>query len=379
MTYYEQAVPGPGTHALIIGVGGYPHLPGGTGAPHPDPSLFGELAQLTSPPLSAVAVAEWLVKGPHERWTAPLASVELLVSPHPRHPETGTGTAVPTLAAVKAAYRAWRARAQNRPDNVALFYFCGHGVQAHARRILLTSDFAENEDDPFGGAFSLEPTRDACVSGGPATQAFFVDSCAAPAPYFAMYQQSEVRGLASPAGRLTGDAAGNTVTILASPPYGEAASRPGEVSHYTRALLGAFDGHAASRHGTDWLVTTGHLYEAMTQLVNHDRGDGDQVLLQSGLLGDAPLWRLAEPPPVLFTVSCIPDVAHCRASFVCERHRRPDLRRERPVPEPSPWPVRSVAGSHLVQATFTDGCYPLVEEQLDVVPRTGTVPLRVVS
>ena len=109
--YFERPSATPGTHALIIGVGGYPHLPGGTGPTIADPTMFAGLTQLTSPPASAVALAEWLVAADAERWVAPLASVDLLVSPHPAYPEVGAGTVEPTIANIGTAYRAWRQRA----------------------------------------------------------------------------------------------------------------------------------------------------------------------------------------------------------------------------------------------------------------------------
>lgn len=372
MSYFEQSVPGPGTHALIIGIGRYHHLPGGAGTPYPDPSLFPGLGQLTSPPLSAVAVAEWLVKAPHQLWTAPLASVELLVSAG-----ADAVTADPTLANIKTAYRAWRTRARARPDNVALFYFCGHGLQSDARRLLLTSDFGVDEENPFTGAFNLEGTRAARVAEGPDTQCFFVDSCASPAPWFAMHERPAVAGLGTPPARRTGMAAANTVTILASRPYGEAEAPRGQISYFTQALLAALGGGAATRRGTDWVVSTADLFESMSLLLADARPDGGQALLQDGLAGDAELWRLAERPPVEFAVRCIPDAAHRIARLACSPFRPPGVRYERMVPRPAPWLVRSVAGSHLMEADFPDECYPPVREQMDVLPRTATVRLRV--
>jgi hypothetical protein len=376
MTWFTRPVTGPATHALVIGVGGYPHLPGGTGRPYPDPGMFGAMGQLTSPPLSAVAVAQWLAQAPSETWTAPLASIDLLVSAHPDHPGVGAGTGTPTRAAVRDAYQAWRHRAQERPDNVALLYFCGHGLQSGTRRLLLTSDFGADEEDPFAGAFNLEATRDARVAEGPATQCFFIDSCASPAPWLMLHERPEVPGLSTRAARRTGAAATNTVTILASPPYGEAESKPGEISAYTRALLAAFAGTAASRCGTDWVVRLRDLFDAMTPRIGAD-DDTDQVLVQDGQMGDAVLWRLAEAPPVDFTVRCIPDIAHRQAALACEPFRPPGARWERRTPDRTPWPVRSIAGSHLLEATFADGDYPGVSERLDVLPFTGDLTLRV--
>ena len=73
---HEAAVQGPATHALVVGVGAYPHLNGGSGRLS---EQHDGMAQLTSPPLSARAFASWLLsefKHPHK----PLGSVALLLS-----------------------------------------------------------------------------------------------------------------------------------------------------------------------------------------------------------------------------------------------------------------------------------------------------------
>ena len=76
-----------GTHVLMISVGGYAHLLGGD----PEQRLRNPmgLSQLSSPPLSANALANWFLgrqahaeaKHGFNNSKAPLASIEMLVSP----------------------------------------------------------------------------------------------------------------------------------------------------------------------------------------------------------------------------------------------------------------------------------------------------------
>ncbi len=109
---------GPATHALLIGVGGYDHLDGGRRKRLPNPSEFGGLGQLTSPPRSAIAVARFLAASKKANWRAPLASVDLLVSPAPSDPEVvadGGPYGRATLDAIKAAFNAWWRRCKPRP------------------------------------------------------------------------------------------------------------------------------------------------------------------------------------------------------------------------------------------------------------------------
>src|SRR4051794_38186136 len=75
-TVFSTKVKGPATHALVIGVGHYPHLPGGASkkkVANPD-----GMGQLKSPPESARAVARWLIE--EYRSDRPLSSVALLTS-----------------------------------------------------------------------------------------------------------------------------------------------------------------------------------------------------------------------------------------------------------------------------------------------------------
>ena len=55
---HDQPVPGSATHAIVIGVGTYPHLNGGTDALRRNTTAWGSF---TSPPISARTIANWLI------------------------------------------------------------------------------------------------------------------------------------------------------------------------------------------------------------------------------------------------------------------------------------------------------------------------------
>ena len=75
---YENPIPaGPATHAIVIGVGDYPHLNGGAERKTQDHENMG---QLTSPPVSARQFASWLIESFHHP-AKPLATVSLMLSP----------------------------------------------------------------------------------------------------------------------------------------------------------------------------------------------------------------------------------------------------------------------------------------------------------
>ena len=130
---------GPATHALVIGVGAYRHLLGGYQA---GPDHWG-LGQLPGAAHSAATFVKWLQERFHHV-EAPLATIEHLITDGPG---AALGSAEPTIQAISLAINAWRVRASSHPDNIAIFYFAGHGVLMGTETGLLAADFA---DPAFG-------------------------------------------------------------------------------------------------------------------------------------------------------------------------------------------------------------------------------------
>ncbi len=104
-----DAGPGPRTHALVIGIGGYDHLRGGAGTLLPNLVYYGNLGQLTSPPRSALAIAAAL-QSPELDWQVPLGTVDLLVSTAPGD-RIPSGNGAPfgpvTRDAIQEAFDEW--------------------------------------------------------------------------------------------------------------------------------------------------------------------------------------------------------------------------------------------------------------------------------
>ena len=187
-TGYQGGVCLPGTHVFIVGVGEYTCLLGGDPARLLDKPMG--LGQLSSPPLSAIALADWFVGGQTPDSNAderegfhnpdvPLASVELLVSPGLDYQCPG-GTTVAVDAATRdnidACYVAWLARAKSHPGNIAVFYFCGHGV-AGSSDYILPSDFGAHRKNPWSNAIDIAETARAARREVGGSLYFFVDAC----------------------------------------------------------------------------------------------------------------------------------------------------------------------------------------------------------
>ena len=132
----------PGVHALVVGVGHYD-----------DASVAG----LVGAVFSALAFAEWLLT----KQTLPglaLGSIDVLASQPSGAPVTWQGASLPApnCQALQDAVDGWHARAAGSPDNLAVFYFCGHGIELGGLQSLMLADLNLGSADPFGNAIAFD-------------------------------------------------------------------------------------------------------------------------------------------------------------------------------------------------------------------------------
>ena len=245
-----------GTHVLIIGVGRYAH---GQGA---DATIVaGDLRQLSSPPISARAIADWFQRD-FRNPAKPLASVSVLISD-----ASGVGTPA-TLANVKQAAGRWADRLRSNPDNLAVFYFCGHGASLGQKAALLLEDFGRPGED-YDGAIDVDVLC-ATMKNSPAIQqAFFFDCCRTAADD--LYQNEP--GIGSrivSAVRLQRGHNTPAQQFVLFPTIGgeEAFGVKGQVSVFTSSILDALSFAAADDTTGPWRVTTGNMLTAVDQLVH---------------------------------------------------------------------------------------------------------------
>src|SRR5713226_9988227 len=128
------------THALVIGVADYLHLPGGSQyANAPAKNTFG-LPRLDSPHVSAISVANLLRTLSNKQ--TPIGTIEVVLSPATYTDAQGLQSAVDlaTMSNITSAFVAWSHRASANADNVAIFFFCGHGFE-NEFMILPPADF----------------------------------------------------------------------------------------------------------------------------------------------------------------------------------------------------------------------------------------------
>lgn len=259
---------GPVLHAIAIGVGDYAHLPAARdGDPGDDPGAPG-LHGRTSASRTAIELARWLAQHCDDL-VAPVATIRLCVAPAAgdgaRPPRGATGA---TRAEIVAALHAWRA--EQFPDDVALFYFAGHGVQrSRADLALLCSDFGAPGGDPLDGAIDLMNVWDglgriATTATNARTQLYFVDACRAPRSSLVEPARAGVPRVFD-ARVLHGKEDRRAPIFYATTPPSLAQASPGISSLFSRLLVRCLENDAATLDDTtgQWQITSKSLERAL--------------------------------------------------------------------------------------------------------------------
>jgi hypothetical protein len=273
----------PGTHVIIIGVGHYAF--GKNGASGNSNTIINDLNQLTSPPLSAVAIADWFIES-FRNGAKELASVSMLISddtvkdytPNPapgvvnNAPATGAaaGTFSPpvaNLAGVKAAALDWSHRLNANRDNMAVFYFCGHGVSSGQEAALLLQDFGDPGRD-FEGAIDVNVLLGTMKNSPAVQQLFLFDCCRTVADD--LYKNQPTIGsriLSIPAQNRGHSTPEQQFVLFPSLDGEEAFGVKGQKTVFTRSIIDALSFAAADFSTGIWSTTTGNLLTAVDRLV----------------------------------------------------------------------------------------------------------------
>lgn len=355
-----QHVGGPQAHVLIIGVGRYPYLSGGSEPTTPGLPLLG---QLKSPPVSARKIADWFTSGTYLNPAVPLGSVEMLLSDangQQYAPGGGPPLAVEdaTMMSILRAFNDWYDRCNANPGNLAFFYFCGHGLQRDAT-ILLPEDFAQNPNNPWLTAIDFDRTYRGMEQCTAQTQFYVIDACRNWST--SMLQDLDVQGQTLKRTILGQQKQRTAPRLFATanglPAFGDT----GGVSRLTSALIECLNGSGAERQNGQWSVLTSSLGEAVQKLVNIKNADllpqQRQTVDPAGgdySVGTRVLNILANGlvPQVLVTFCCLPDAATGNAHFYYQRKGLKTL-----APVTGPWTSQLPAGVYDFGVLFGDGGY----------------------
>lgn len=348
----------PGTHVLLIGVGDYPYLKDGDDA-KPFAMAMG-MGQLSSPPLSVRALASWFMDagtGFHNP-DRPLRSLQVLCSadgPVLVKGADGVPHAVDRarMPAVKQAVIDWMARAGRNPENLAVFFFCGHGLAfGEAENALLLEDFGGNPVNPMADAVAFDSMRLGvlrhCVAKH---QIHLIDACRTPPtkdfldtygngaagdPIAAAGLSRKLRDKIAPVYFATG---------LASAAYG----LNGQPSLFTQGLLQSMRGPASRDKDDHWEVQVPALAEGINKCVASMSFQVQPQYCQPHETGpELMIHRLRADPEVIVKVftrdpNLLPRAILAHVDEVTQ------ARAERP-PDPAPWWVALATGSYRFEA-----------------------------
>lgn len=344
---------GPQVHVLIVGVSHYPHLPGGNGAR--GPSTYG-MSQLTGAAQAAANVSEWL-DDTQGRLPARLGTKRVLLSPSRAELAANPGlTGFPpaTLATFREEALAWRNDCASHRDNVALFYFAGHGVHAGPNMVVLLEEFARDAGDPlaFGVSVSNLFNGMAPAAATPQmarNQLWFVDACQTlPRDFlgFRDFQPSGVFPVALPA---RDDRC--APIFYAALPGTRAYSIPKTGTLFSKVLIECLDGAAGQRRGnSSWRVTVGSLLGALQTLMN-EVPNGPQATWTGGQISTADrlVVTLEGTPQVRVRLELRPAATAGRVSLAVTGPQGESV----PVPtplQPNPFESTWLAGVYEVAA-----------------------------
>jgi hypothetical protein len=305
-----QTVPGPGLHALIVGVSDYTHLPSGPA----DPAVGFGMAKLASPALSAFRIYRWLTAPPRgTSLAAPLKTCRLLLAPSPEELAAEPALAGltldrPTWKAFQKAAVAWRTDASSEPKDVTLFYFAGHGLRTTPEESILTlEDFGEPGLPETHHCAKVGNLRQGMAPtetrpGIARTQFYFIDACRNLPEQVLKFAPMSVPDVFKVELNVHDTRA--TPTFFATADGGLAISRRGRETVFCEALLDALSrGAEASEDdpasgAARWPVTSITLKRGVDRYLLRKHGGAAPEVDPRGMMREPALLHLAQPPEV---------------------------------------------------------------------------------
>jgi len=353
---FNHGEAGPKTHVLLIGVGGYPFLSGGENAKQQSPELQ-ELTQLTSPVPSVVSFYNKTVEyNTKNVWSRKLGSIEILLSPAPGSdpvlPELNIENA--SLANIQNAYYSWKGRCEQHEDNVALFYYCGHGFQKKYH-ILLADDFGKIPQNPWLGAFNFDDTRNAFYSCKANTPIFLVDACRQ-VTIEMLQSDLTVSPIENPS-LLNPEESKNHLTLKATASGQSAYGKKNQPTYFAQAVISGLDGLVARQdENDDWLIETSSLgtnIHLLLELINPEQSFKQRCQIACGL--PANIIKRKEAPVAWLEVTCNPDEAITHAELTCTEDTDIAPNTQVRLPMNEGWKLNIKAAIYKLVATFPAG------------------------
>lgn len=376
----------PGTHALLIGVGSYPFLHEGAKPEAERLPHHMKIGQLSSPPHSLKAFADWLADGAQgfNNDERPLRSLELLCSGAapfawgpPGQPALPIDRA--DMAHVRKAIIDWKARGNRNPENMTIFYFCGHGLQlSTSENSLLMEDFGSDHADPMQHAVAFTGMRLGLQAQCAAKyQIHFIDACRSqPTDAFLDAYGADSSGQRVIAGALS-NAIRNRLTpvFFATGLLSAAYGQPGQPSIFMQGMLKCFRGVGSRENADHYAVIPEAIGEGINKCVESLAFSKVPQFCQPQEAGHPfTFHRIRGNPEVLVKLFTRDETQLAEAIFAHTREGTPD-RVELLPPQPTPWWVPLPLGRYVFEAVRSPDASPIGKTTRDVQPPVTQVSL----
>jgi len=357
-------------HAFIIGVGDYPHLSGGSG--HAAVANFG-LQQLTTTRITAEEIATWLISN-RSSLALPLGTVEVLMSPAGTLSD-GQGNSVSidaaTMQNIEDAFNNdWWPRCNAQKDNIALFYFAGHGLNTLSQ-YLLPSDFGDPKfPNLWANCIDFDGLRVGMKANAADTQLFFVDAC----------REKPIDALAqlNPSGKQLCssnifDQVSATAAYFAAADGQQAYGPANDKTYFAEALLESLEGAGAINRGGQWKVDTFSLGNSLAQIMaSLAKAHRQPLTCNPDVQGVPASICTVTAGLVRASIGCQSSLANSQADIQLQRFAK---QVHSPPGDPRPWTGRLDAGDWSINIGFqnfapvavTDTLMPPVYDRVEAV------------
>jgi hypothetical protein len=376
----------PGFHAFIVGVSAYTNLP----APEQpaNPASFG-MRQLSATALSAYKVYQWLLKC-QANLPMPLATCRLLLSPTPAEFQKepglqGLGTSCVLNHFLKDA-KEWREDVSAQAENIAFFYFAGHGIQrSKTDQVLLLEDFNDGIGGVLRNSVDVHSLRNGMAPSPKRpnigrTQFYFIDACRNLPFQITDFEKLDATAVFDV--ELSGFDDRRAPIFHAAIPDGKGFAVPLEQTLFSKVLLECLEGSAAESPETDgeirWHVSYKSLSEVLhDQLEALSKGFGvEQPSVADGFGKDAIICYLDSAPEVPTVFEVEPSDASTQTHVrILDDDGMPV--RELPLPlSPHPYSEKLPAGFYQFVVTIEPPTSPYINRQMAKPVKLPSTTLR---
>ncbi|MGW7133426.1 caspase family protein [Streptomyces bobili] len=318
-----------------------------------------------------------------------LGSIEAVIAAEDPQPPTGFADMFPDadgevgataeLGDVKEAFERWYARCDGDRENVALFYFCGHGLElgAYGDHALLLQDTRPSQFAPFDNSVDVRGTVQNMQGNRAAIQCFFIDACRSSKDLDLSYR--ELKSTALGPSLQTSHHPEQLVAYSTAP--GEVArGRSAESTLFTRACMKALFSPEHRDDGDGWRVTITSIGTAIRKLMQWPGLCSRDTPVQrcvtsSDNVRDGVIMQFPDRPQVSFHFDTAPTDALGTAAWALTDLQGHQVASR--MPSPGPWVDAGPAGEGDLHVSFADGPYSTTTHRVWLLPPCSQRTVRV--